>query len=106
MPMRVVCPQHFTDPFSNSAQLWLSPSAVFVMFSATPVSTNGSSSPISSAWSPMSCVLPIPSWPMSPAPQHFIRSPSSSVVEVPTTHVWLKPTSKTDSLRCRSLFPV
>ena len=55
---------------------------------------------------PMSCVLPIPSWPMSPAPQHFIRSPSSSVVEVPTTHVWLRPTSKTDSLRCRSLFPV
>ena len=30
----------------------------------------------------------------------------SSVVEVPTTHVWLRPTSKTDSLRCRSLVPV
>ena len=42
MPMRVVSPQHLTDPFSNSAQVWLSPRAVFVMFSTTPVSTNGS----------------------------------------------------------------
>ena len=65
-------PQHLTEPLVNSAQECLSPITILSTDALVPRLTNGRLIPVSSALSPTFCVLPRPSCPSPPLPQHLI----------------------------------
>ena len=65
-------PQHLTEPLVNSAQECLSPMTILSTDALVPRLTNGRSVPVSSELSPMFCVLPRPSCPSPPLPQHLM----------------------------------
>ena len=65
-------PQHLTEPLVNSAQECLSPMTILSTDALVPRLTNGRSVPVSSELSPMFWVLPRPSCPSPPLPQHLM----------------------------------
>ena len=96
-------PQQARLESSRIAQVISSPPAMAVAVLSVGRLTRPRFSPISPASSPMSSVLPIPSWPWSLCPQHDILPSShrTQVCESPRA-IWAKPSPLSGRSTCGS----
>ena len=102
-------PQHLTEKLSSNAHECCEPTVICSAVRPVPSDTAGSESPICPVESPLLAVLPYPSAPTAPYPQHLIVALSSNahVCDAPAAiERTVRPVPSATALEVATLKPV